>query len=334
MMSKNIYNNFFDEEIYKKVNPKNKELLEDFLLELKQQKKSDGTISQYRADAKGMFCWVYKNLDNKSLLELTKKDFRTYSLWLTQDCKVSSARHNRLFSCIRSLLTYAENEDEYEYNTNISKKVHGLSKENVREIFFLTDEQILKLKNELIKREQYQKACLLMLAYDSAGRKAELCGVKKDSFCDLTKNNTNKVIGKRRKTFSLIYFSGTKECAKLWLDKRGNDDIDSMWIVGSGDSKRPAKKENLYEWFVDMRKVLAELEGDEIDFNVHTLRHSCLQNLSDGTHYVCRELGLNGFPVEKLKLLANHESISTTQGYLKDTSLDELEQMFDIKLSN
>jgi integrase len=160
-------------------------------------------------------CWIYSNLENKNILILNKKDFRGYSLYLSEKCGVSSARHNRLLCALRSLLTFAENEDEYEYENNVAKKVKGLGNEPVREIFFLTDEQIMKLKNELIQRKEYQKATLLMLAYDSAGRKHELAQCNKLSFLDASKSNTNKVIGKRRKSFCLVYFSGTKECAKL-----------------------------------------------------------------------------------------------------------------------
>jgi len=221
MPRSNIYNIFFDEEIWKLVNPINKDILQDFLLELKQNKKSDQTIYQYEKDIMGMFIYVYKKFDNKSVLELNKKDFRNYSLYLTGECGVSNARHNRLMSSLRSMLNYIENEDDYEYLTNVAKKVKGLGKEPVREIFFLTDEQILKLKNKLIELKEFQKATLLMLAYDSGARKAELAGVKKQSFLDCNKSNTNKVVGKRRKAFNLVYFSGTRECAKLWLEQRG-----------------------------------------------------------------------------------------------------------------
>ena len=73
----------------------------------------------------------------------------------------------------------------------------------------------------------------------------------------------------------------------------------------------------------------------EMDFNVHSLRHSCLQNLSDNSHYICQELGMEGgFPIAKLKLIAQHENIDTTQHYLKDTSVDELAEMFHIKIVN
>ena len=333
MTRQNIYNNFYDKEIYDKVNKENKDLADDFLLELKQGKKSEGTIYQYACDMRIIFSFIYTHLNNASILDLTKKDFRKYSLYLTEECHLSSARHNRLMSSLRSLLTFAENEDDYDYDNNVARKVKGLGKEPVREIFFLKDEQILKLKDELIAGKEYQKATLLMLAYDSAGRKAELAAVQKHSFLDPSRNNTNKVIGKRRKVFSLVYFSGTKECVKLWLEQRGNDNIDSLWIVGEGEHKREGTKEILYEWFLDIRQLLSELENKEMDFNPHSMRHSALQNMSDGSHYICRELGMTtGFPIEKLKLIANHSDISTTSGYLKDNSIDELADMFKIKI--
>ena len=329
----NVYNNFFDKEKWKLVNTDNIELMEDFLLELKQKKKSQGTINQYRNDLRISFLYIYDHLSNRSILDLNKKDFRNYSLYLSGDCGLSSARHNRMLSSLRSLLTYAEDEDDYSYEVNVAKKVKGLEKDPVREIFFLTDEQILKLRDELIRKEEYQKAALLMLAYDSAGRKAELSQVEKYSFLDSNRNNTNKVIGKRRKTFSLVYFSGTKKCVALWLKQRGEDDIDNLWVTGNGANKKPADPENLYEWFMVMRSILSELEGKEIDFNVHSIRHSALQNMSDNSHYICRELGMTtGFPIEKLKILANHNDISTTSNYLKDNSLDQLSEMFGITI--
>ena len=334
MARTNVYNNFVDKETYDKVNLDNKLLLEDYLLELKQNKKSEGTISQYRNDFKIMFTYIYKKLENRSILELSKRDFRGYSLYLTEECHLSSARVNRLLSSVRSLLSFAENEDEtYEYENNVAKKVKGLRNEPVREIFFLTDEQIMKLKNELINRKKYQLATLLMMAYDSAARKHELTQVNKFSFMDDSKNNTNKVIGKRRKSFCLLYFSGTKECAKLWLEQRGEDNIDSMWVVGEGENKHAADDGNIYNWFMSMRDLLAEIEGKEMDFGPHSIRHSALQNLSDNSSYICRELGMtSGFPIEKLKLIANHESVDTTQNYLKDTSIAELAQMFNIEI--
>ena len=216
MAKTNVYNNFFDKSIWDEVNQDNKDLLEDFLLELRQNKKSEGTIYQYLSDLRGVFCFIIKNFDNRSILELSKKEFRKFSIYLSEECKLSNARHNRIMSSVRSMLNFAEeNDDDYDYLTNVASKVKGLPKESVREIFFLSDEQIMRLKDELIRINEFQKATLLMLSYDSCARKNELYQVEKYSFYDKNKNNTNKVIGKRKKVFNLIYFSATKECAEL-----------------------------------------------------------------------------------------------------------------------
>ena len=331
-MSKNVYNNFFDIEIWEKVLPANKELLEDYLLELKQNQKSDGTIYQYKRDLMGLMVYIYRKLDNRNILELSKRDFRSYSLYLNIECGLANASHNRRLSSLRSLLSFAEEEDDtYDYDVNAARKVKSLPKQSVREIYYLSDDQILMLRDALMKRGDYQKATLLMLAYDSAGRKNELSQVEKHCFFDTTKSSTNKVVGKRKKVFRLIYFSGTKECANKWLSDRGEDDVDSLWLVHG----KLVPSSMLYDWFMDMRDVLYEISGKYIEFNVHSMRHACLQNFSDGTHYVLKELGMTeGFPIEKLKLLAQHSDISTTQSYLKDNSLDELQNMFGITIDD
>lgn len=334
-MKTQVYNRFFNQEIWLKVNTDNKELLDDFLLELKQSKKSEQTIYQYSRDIMGIFCYVYEHLGNEYILNLAKKDFRKFSLYLTDGCGVSNARHNRLLSSLRSLLDFAEeNDDDYVYDINMAKKVKTLSKDPVRSIMFLSDIQVLKLMNELIKREEFQKATLLMLAYDSAGRKGELAQVEKHSFYDSNKNNTNIVVGKGGKQFPLIYFHHTKECANLWLEQRGFDHIELLWVVDLEGNRRPADKHNVYDWFVVMKNLLSEIEEEEVNFSVHSLRHTSLQNYSDGTHYVCREGEQSqGIPIEKLKLLANHSDISTTSGYLKDNSISELENLFGINIT-
>jgi len=307
--------------------------VEDFLLEYKQRKKKQTTLDQYRNDLRIIMIYTLDRCDNKSILEMTKRDFRNFSLFLSDECQMSSSRCNRMMSCARSLLAFAEDDDEYEYDVNMAKKVKGLQREYVREIFFLSNELVFQICDKLVEREDYQKAALLMLLFDSAGRKNEVAQVQKHSFLDDTKNCTNKVVGKRGKIFTLLYFGKTKEYVKLWLKQRGEDNIDSLWIIGSGENKHIATAENIYDWTVSMRKVAFEITGKDMDFNVHSLRHSSLECYSDGSHYVCQEANDGkGFPVEKLKLIAHHESIDTTNGYLKDKSDEELENMFGIKL--
>jgi integrase len=332
-MSHNVYNEIFDPIIYEKVNSKNKELLAEFVLNLKENRRSSTTIRQYEFNLRNLFCDIYRNYENKFILELTKKDLRKYALSLIEERHLSNSRRNCLISTMRCLLFYAETDEDWNYNINASRLIKGLTRETVKPIVFLDDGIVLRLFDILTKMGELQKAAILLLAYDCAGRRSELAQVKKDGFLDLSRNNTNVVIGKGRKKFSLIYFNKTREAVLNWLEKRGEDNVPELFItefvIGE---KHPADGENVYAWFVSMRKLLTELNGLEKDFGPHSMRHSSLKNYKDGSHYVCKELELKGFPIDQLQVIAHHSSSQTTQSYLPDTSNEELNNMFRIKI--
>jgi site-specific recombinase XerD len=113
--SRGVYNRTYNEEDWAKVNPKNKAILKDFLAEYKQRKKSKGTIDGYFQDLRIIFIYVLKQHDNKCVLDMNRKDFRNMSLWLSEDCDLKSSRVNRMKSAINSLLTYCEEDDDYDY---------------------------------------------------------------------------------------------------------------------------------------------------------------------------------------------------------------------------
>lgn len=327
-----VYNAIFNEEEWKLVNEENKLMIEDFLEEYRQRKRKATTIKQYYNDLRIVMLYIYRKLKNKTILELNKKDFRRFSLYLTEELGVSNARANRLMSAVRSLLTYIEDDDEYDYDNNIAKKVKGLPKDPVRtneDDFFLTFEQVMKLRNELIQRNKIQDAVLLMLMFDSGGRRNEVFQVKKEGL--LEGNRTNVVIGKRGKKFPLRYLDDTRELIKEYLVQRGEDDIDSLWIIGNGDKKKQIENSNvLYERVVGASKILSEIEGRLISFFPHSLRHSRIECLLQGQD--TRILDENGkpkkFSLEQVQKFANHSDPKTTQDYAKDHTEEEIDSMF------
>jgi len=329
-----VYNRFFNEKDWEEVNQENKDIMEDYIMELKQKQIKPSTIKQYTSDWKIIFIHILNNFNNKSVLQLNKKDFRRISLYFKEECDLSNARVNRIMSAIRSMLNFCEDDDDYEeYNNNVASKVRGLPKEEVKEIVFLTDEQIFKIKDKLLEMKEYQKATLLMLAYDSAGRKNEIFQVKKHSFLDEEKSSTNIVVGKRGKKFPLIYFDETKKCAKLYLEQRGEDDIDSMWITGQGNTKRTIQIGAIYDWIIIMNDILQAIEDEDFGFNVHSLRHATLENMKNGSHYICKILKREeGFTIDELKFLAHHSDISTTSSYLKNDEGEILSKTFGISM--
>lgn len=332
MEDKRVYNKVFTEKKWEKVLMANKVLLDDFTFELRQRRYSPKTVVQYYNDLRIFLIYILEHLDNKSVLKLTRRDMRAYSFWMTDERGLSAARHNRMIAVMKSFYDYLEDDDELDFSNDIARKMKGLPKDPVTRIIFLTDEQIFLLRDALIERKMYQHATLLMLAYDSAARKGELGQVLKHSFYDDTIHNTNRVIGKGRKVFPLVYFSGTKECAKLWLEHRGEDEFSNLWVSEDPNKHMALGQRHLYTMVLQMRDVFKEASGLNIKFNLHSLRHSALQNMSDGTHYICRERGLGRLDISVLKEIANHESVSTTEGYLKDNKSSMYEDMFGISL--
>lgn len=326
------YNRIYNDSDWELVNRENKDIMEDFLLEYKSRKKKESTLKQYRNDLRIILIYILKNCDNKPITDLSKKDFRRLSLWFSDDLEVSNARTNRLMSCVRSLLTFVEDEDEYDYDNNVAKKVRGLEKEPVREIVFLTNEEVEALRDKFMKEERYKDAMLISLLYDSAARKNEVSQVEKFSFIE-GKDSTNIVVGKRGKKFPLIYFDWSKEAFEKYIEQREEDDIPSLFILGVNEDKRPAKAENIYDWVISWRRDFLCIFNKEKKFNVHSFRHSALENYSTGNHYYCKKLGIEQIPLEKLKLIANHNSVETTAGYLQDKSTEVLEELFGIKIN-
>ena len=326
-----IYNNFYTPELWEQVNKENKRIIDDFLAEYKQRKKSKGTINGYFNDLRIIMIYILKELDNRCVLELNKKDFRGLSLYFTEECGMSPARTNRLKSAINSLLTFCEEDDDYEYEINMAKKVKGIPRERVKDDednFFFTFDEFIKVRDILVERGRLQDACLWSIGFDSAGRRNELFQIEKHGLLD--GNKTNIVVGKRGKKFYLVYLDDTKELIRQYLKERGEDNIDSLWIKGTGENKQPITGDALYDRVCSISKILSEVRGEQCNIFPHTMRHSRLECLAQGTD--TRLVDENGnpqkYPLEQVQVFAHHSDVSTTQGYLKDHSSELIDEMF------
>lgn len=321
----------FNKKDWENVSDENKELFEDYMLQLESEGKAVKTIYQYKADIRGMLCWLVREKRNKCILDLKRKDFRNFFL-IMQRAGTSAARINRLQSSIRNLLEYACVSEDYEdYEVNQMAHIRGLQKAPVREIVFLTDQQVNILIDELLKRKHYQKALFVSLSYDSAARRNEIHQVTKEGF--LENNQTNIVTGKRGKKFRLLYFERTKIIYKLWQKQRGDDDLDTLWVSTRGGHKTPLSYESTYSFCDELREILKTRTGEDIPVNPHCFRHSCLTNLSNGTHYVLNEIGKDKLDIRLLQTLAHHSDISTTQSYIRDDSEEQLANALGIDLN-
>ena len=329
--SRGVYNRTYTPELWDAVNPENKAILDDFVAEYRQRKKAKGTIDGYYQDLRIILIHILEKYNNKSILEMNKKDFRNISIWLSEDSDLSSNRVNRMKSAINSMLTFCEEDDEYDYEVNYAKKVVGLPKELVKtneDDFFITFDEFIKVRDKLVEQGDLQTAVMFSLFFDSGGRRAEIWGINKQGLLD--GNKTNIVRGKRGKTFPLAYLDDTRELIKQYLEQRGDDNIDSLWISKIGDVKEPVKKEALYTRMLKCSKILSSIRGEECNIFPHSMRHSRAECLLNGQDNRLKNAdGTNRkYSLEDVQKVLHHSDSATTQGYLKNHDEDCIDDMF------
>jgi len=322
----------YDENLWSKANQKNKDILEDYKLELESQGKAEKTIQQYMFDLRGFVCWVTKERDNQDILDLKRRDFRRFFLDM-QKSGCSAARVNRFESSVRNCLNYCVlDDDEYsKYEINPLALMKGLSKKPVKKIDFLTDKEINILLDYFMRKNDYQKALWVELSYSTCARRNEILQIKKDAFLN-NDATTNVVIGKRGKSFKLIISKRARIIASIYLKNRGNDDCDSLWVKNSNKQVVPLKYSAFYDWAQKCCKVLNDLEGTDYKFGPHEFRHAGAECYTNGTHHELQGLGVDKLDIGTLKVLLHHSDISTSESYLKNHDLDKLENAFGIKM--
>ena len=90
---KNPYLKQFDTDIWEnKVLKENKDLTKDFINYCKSVDRSVKTLTQYEHTLKWLFCYIYKEFNNKSFLKLSKRDIMNMQSYWLNEAKLSSSR--------------------------------------------------------------------------------------------------------------------------------------------------------------------------------------------------------------------------------------------------
>lgn len=326
-------NSFYNKQKWEEVNTDSKFLLEDYKNELEVQGKSKGTVYQYASDIRNFLCWCVDNARNKYVLELKRRTFRDFFLTMQRNGS-SPARINRMQSSLRNMLAYAyENEDDYDLDRNVMDSIKGVENIATEKSIWLSNDEVECLINHCVEEGDLLKAIFISLSYDSAGRRNEVYQVEKHNFLDENKTYTNKVVGKRNKTFPLVYSQKTRGLVLEYLEIRGDDDFDSLWVLNYGGNKQVLSLDLLYYWTTTLRDVLAQYNNGEVkNFSPHDLRRSALENMENGTHHMLKELGVEHLSLEMVQTLARHEDLSTTKNfYLQDKAEEEFENLFGLE---
>ena len=313
-------NSITSPELLRQVNPKNKQLLADFLDYLRSVQRSETTIAGYDNDIQIAWVWCLQNNDNKFFVDWTKRNVVSYQNWLLNNNENSPARIRRLKAALSSLSNYIEGvlDDEFPNFRNIINKVENPVNRPVREKTVWEDEELDDLLEKLVERADYEKACYLALAMYSGRRKSELCRFKVTDFTDerlvcggaLYKSSPIKTKGQGGGKVIPCYTLAKKFKPYLdyWIDYRKRHGIESEWLFPNKKNPREyVPISTINSW----SNTFSRISGRPA--YIHSLRH-----------YFTTSLAKAGIPDSVIQSIVAWESSDMVRLY---TDLDADEQI-------
>ena len=313
-------NSITSPELLRQVNPKNKQLLADFLDYLRSVQRSETTIAGYDNDIQIAWVWCLQNNDNKFFVDWTKRNIVAYQNWLLNNNENSPARIRRLKAALSSLSNYIEGvlDDEFPNFRNIINKVENPVNRLVREKTVWEDEELDDLLEKLVERADYEKACYLALAMYSGRRKSELCRFRVTDFTDerlvcggaLYKSAPIKTKGQGGGKVIPCYTLAKKFKPYLdyWIDYRKRHGIESEWLF---PNKKNPKEYVPISTINSWSNTFSRISGRPA--YIHSLRH-----------YFTTSLAKAGIPDSVIQSIVAWESSDMVRLY---TDLDADEQI-------
>lgn len=275
-----VYHNDITKD-YDQVNEKNRKLVKQFLQYLKSNDKSPQTVSQYENWLKIFFCWNYLENEDKFFVDLKRRDFVSYFGYL-RDLDASPSRIASLKSALSALSNEIELlfEDEYPQFKNQLRSLEAIHITRVREKTVLSNEDLVRILNQLVEKKQYEAACYLALVCASGSRKAELLQMKVDFFTPQNEVFDGYMYatppirakgrgkeGKRIKKY--VIKEAFKPYFDLWMEERARLGIDCEYLFTTVKFKKyiPATVSTANT----MARIISEVGG--VDFYTHSGRH-------------------------------------------------------------
>ncbi|GLI57759.1 hypothetical protein PM10SUCC1_32730 [Propionigenium maris DSM 9537] len=318
----------YTKEKFKKINKETKAVIDDYISECRGKALTQRTILEYRNLLRHVAMLILENYENKSILEMSRRDWRSMSIMFQDELALSNSRINSILSAVTSCLDYIEDEEEEwkHYNKNPMRRLKRMPKKLVREKKWLNRSEVRTILTKLLEKGQLQCAVMVGLAYDSGARISELDQVTKNNI--LSGNVTNKIIRKgQKKETTLMFHNDTKELIRMWLEQRGEDDVEKLFIYpmivnkSNKDLKRAITIKSLSSRIKSAGKLI------EKDISPHVLRRSRAEGLKKGED---ERLNFRKFSQKEIQIILGHSDLATTEQYLKDDSVEIMEKIIEM----
>lgn len=329
------------DDMWKEVNEFNRNMVKEYLEN--QAELSIKSKIGYESALKIFFYWVKDNLNNKSCLDIKKKEFVRYLNWLTNRGLSDSAIKFKK-SAVSNICNYIMMMYEEEYPTFrsfVTKEMKVVKTGYVHPKEPLTPDEYINLCEELEKREEWEKLAYLMFSYSTGCRRAEARQLLKEVVDYAAKEKEITVIdedGNEQKAISKRYLTHTIRCKgasvigkprklkfgqevmdifKKWLEVRGDDDNPYMFVikVKKTGAVRQVSESTFNGWCSDL---FAAIVGRRV--HPHLFRESRATNLVVYEHK----------SAEVAQKLLGHNDVTTTKNHyiIKNDESDESDEAF------
>lgn len=286
------------------------EMLQEYLITMKAEKKAEATIKTRKKHLQPFFDYLYASSGNSELIELTDVSRRHIRAYINHrlDSGCSAVYMNSILKSIRSVFRFMVDEGYMDETHNPATKIKFL-KEQRTLIKTFTDEEVQALLDVFKRSNAYlptRNKLIIMLFADTGIRISELIRLKDGDF----QGSSINILGKGNKQ-RIVFLSPSvaKQLGKFQRIKR-------QYYARTGAVADAYLFTNFYgkqltaEGINRMLKRTAERTGRTFTIRVscHTLRH-----------YFAQKYIENG-DVYTLSRLLGHSSLETTRTYLRSMS--------------
>ncbi|WP_025912087.1 tyrosine-type recombinase/integrase [Priestia flexa] len=308
--------NEITDEMWAEVNSFNRNKVEEFLEESTHL--SVHSQKQYKSALKIFYHWVHSTLGEKKLIyQIKKKDFMRFQNFLIRRGLSSNAvklKRSAISSLNKYLINFYEDEEEFATFRNFVEGVPNPVLNKTYEKVVLSLDEIDLIYKTLIDDKKYQELLGFMLLYTSGCRRGELIQVKKevvdyeqvkDSQTGESKGYymTNTVRGKGKgelgEQYPLLFDDKVKELMKLWLEQRGEDDNEFLFISKRNNQITQISTSTVNYWF---KEIFSDIVGRRV--NPHITRSSRSTHILE-----------SGADIKKAQHLLRHKQSSTTEQF-------------------
>ena len=325
-----VYNSIVTPEKLSQVNPKNIELMNDYIQYLVSVDRAKTTILQYTNNLKIFWCWNLEYNDNKFFVHLTKRAFVKFQSHCITEWGWSSCRVRTVRATLSSLSNYIENvlDDEFPGYKPIVNHVDTPPKAPAREKTVFKQSELQRLLNILVEQKQYMRACMLSMAMNNGRRKAELTRFKVEYFdkCNLICNGalyktpemivTKGAGSKGKLLYAYTLATAFQPYLDLWLEERKRLGIRSKWLFPAYSYGKWHNRPIEIASMDNMASSFTEILGKP--FYWHSIRHFFTTKLAEAN-----------LPEQVIQDMIGWESADMVRRYIDTTAEEKFDLYFD-----